>query len=50
MRKLIKGELSAGALRALGATPSEVRTLSAWANQQAWRHRTKEAAARASEL
>ena len=35
MRKLIKGELSAAALRALGATPREVRTLCAWANQQA---------------
>ena len=38
MRRLIKGELPATALRALGATPREVRTLCAWANQQAWRH------------
>ena len=35
VRKLVKGELSAAALRALGATPREVRTLFAWANQQA---------------
>ena len=35
VRKLVKGELSTAALRALGATPREVRTLFAWANQQA---------------
>ena len=35
VRKLVKGELSSAALRALGATPREVRTLFAWANQQA---------------
>ena len=35
VRKLVKGELSTAALLALGATPREVRTLFAWANQQA---------------